>query len=65
MSTNAKLTRYRAFHRAAVAWKGGYPHQAWEIITQAGYGAHWGQFMAECLRQARADYTVALERYFV
>ena len=25
MSTNVKLTRYRVFHRAAVAWKAGQP----------------------------------------
>ena len=65
MSTNAKLTRYRAFHRAAVAWRAGYPHQAWEIITEAGYGNHYAQFVRECLHQARQDYQVAIERYFV
>ena len=65
MSRYAKLDRYRAFVRAAQAWKAGYPHQAWEIITRAGLSAHWPQFQAELLRQARQDYRVAIERYYV
>lgn len=64
-ATRRQKHRYRAFVRAARAWKAGYPHEARVIIDDAGLGKYWPQFMAELLRQARAGYNTAIERYIV
>lgn len=51
--------------RAVQAWNAGRPHQAWEILTTAGYGDQWPRFQAIALRQARARYGARMRAYRV
>ena len=54
--------RVRAFKRAAVAWRAGRPHQAWEILATSGFGDHWKEFQRQALSQARARYLRLIDR---
>jgi hypothetical protein len=54
--TVTRSVRHRALSRAAAAWADGYPHQAWQILTDAGCGDLWIKFSTEAVRQARATF---------
>lgn len=48
--------RHRTLMRAVRAWQAGRPHQAWEILDQAGMGEVWPEFKRVALDQARQRY---------
>ena len=52
--------RRRVWKRAALAWQAGKPHQAWEILAQAGYAHEWHRFQRVALRIARGRFTAAM-----
>lgn len=58
-----KPTLAAVIRRAVQAWNAGKPHQAWEILTTAGYGDQWPRFQAVALRQARARYGRRMRSY--
>jgi len=42
--------------RAAVAWRVGRPHLAWQILDQAGMRDDWREFQRVALQRARDNY---------
>ena len=53
----------RVLTRAAKAWEGGSPHQAWEILAQSGLQGGWLTFQREALTAARKRYVSAMIEY--
>lgn len=46
----------RVLKRAAAAWLASKPHQAYDIVHDAGMGEHWQSFQAGMLDHARDRY---------
>jgi len=56
----SKSARHRAHVRAAVAWRAGKPHAAWQVLAEAGLAHEWPAFQRVALRQARRRYLTAM-----
>jgi hypothetical protein len=57
--TNAM--RRRVYRRAALAWRAGKPHQALEILADAGLQGEWSVFVRVAHRYAREHYLSRIE----
>lgn len=53
----------RVLTRAAQAWQGGRPHQAWQIVAEAGLQGGWATFQREALAASRKRYVAAMTEY--
>lgn len=58
-----RTARVRVLRRAAVQWRAGKPHKAWETLQEAGMGRYWPTFQRVAFREARRGYTRAMSRY--
>lgn len=55
--------RYRVLRRAVAAWQAGKPHQAWQLLHDAGMDAYWPAFQRAAFKRARTRYTRTMARY--
>jgi hypothetical protein len=44
------------YRRAALLWRGGKPHEAWQQFVQADMLDHWPAFQRVALRLARREF---------
>lgn len=59
MSTTA---RHRAIRRAVRAWQGGRPHEALELLAEAGMKDQWPEFIRAAHADARRRFKRAMIR---
>lgn len=62
-TANTMSHAHRTLRRAAMAWRIGRPHRAWEILAEAGMADQWPTFQRVVLQRARARYTARMAEY--
>lgn len=52
----SRIWRVRTLNRARIHWQAGRPHEAWEILADAGLAEAWPEFLRVALRTAGERY---------